>query len=1068
MTIDRKTHVVGIGSSAGGLEALTQFVNGLPQDLGCVYVVAQHMSPTHRSMMAEILSRETQLKVKELVDGEVPTKDIVYIIPPASNMIFKAGRFSLTLASPEIAPKPSVNLLFQSIAEEFEERAVGIILSGTGSDGTSGLRAIKTAGGITFVQSPETAKYDGMPRSAIDACVADRIVSPDQIGRELERLLRFPGVIQEVDGGEQRSMELDDLFERVRKHTKIDFSSYKLSTVQRRLQRRMVATDSPTLADYISKADRHPEELDALARETLISVTEFFRDKDAFRTLKRVGRDLVERKTDGEEIRIWVAGCATGEEAYSLAVLFMELISDAKLGCRVHVFATDIDNNALAVARRGIYNQAAMAEMPTEYISRYFLPCGNGYEPTKELRECVTFARQDITTDPPFLRVDLVTCRNVLIYFNADLQAKVLQILRFALREDGLLFLGRSENVSQQEAMFSMVDRRARIFRPRGQSRPASLGRVVRAQLGIPAPLMRAPDKPYELMYLNALAEQFGPSVLVDGSFRILHNQGALSPFIRIPSGRPEMNLAQLIIPEFANEVLTTIRRVQRHHISAFSRKRRIPSLGQTWRLAIHPVGEPADSHVYLVVFEGPMQTEASQPAEVAPSELAAGGVADELVSTQEHLQVLMEEMAASNEEMQALNEEIQAANEELQATNEELEATNEELHATNEELLSVNEESQVKSAELVAINNDFEGVYNTIDVPIMVFDPNLCLKRANAAANRLYGLPASCEGIHVSQLNLPQFLDNIELKLANALNEQRKESFHLVDGDNSYEVFVTPTVNRIRSPQSIVLMVLDHTAMVKSQKQIRDSQERLLSIMNHSASAVSVKDTAGCYEFVNAKFEKLFGVTASSATGKTDLLLFGRDIAQRLRGQDLEVMRQEHPVETVEQFNLASGIICFDMIRFPIFDNNGVLRAVCTQATDATARHRGEEMMRLAATVFDRVEEAIVITDPDANILTINEAFRRITGFGDEDVVGKNPSILKSGRHSAEFYKAMWKTLKVHGRWQGQIINRRKNGEEYSELLTISTVRNDGGVVTNYVGVFSEILQMAVPASAS
>ena len=395
--LDNKPHVVGIGASAGGLEALSQFVAGLLPDLGCIYVVAQHMSPTHRSLMAEILSRETRLPVQELTDGELPMPDVIYIIPPGYNLVFKADRFLLSTPSPEVAPKPSVNLLFQSMAEEFEERAVGIILSGTGSDGTRGLRAIKSAGGITFVQVPETAKYDGMPRSAIDACVADRIVSPDQIGRELERLVRFPGTLPDLNSGEQRSAELSDLFERVRQRTKIDFSSYKIATVQRRLQRRMVATETGTLAEYLSRTERHPEELDALAKETLISVTEFFRDKDAFRTLERFAREIVARKLPGEEIRVWVVGCATGEEAYSLAIVFSELIAEKSASGRLQVFATDIDNNALSVARRGIYNQTAMAEMAPEYVAKYFVSSGNGFEPTKELRDLVTFARQDIT-----------------------------------------------------------------------------------------------------------------------------------------------------------------------------------------------------------------------------------------------------------------------------------------------------------------------------------------------------------------------------------------------------------------------------------------------------------------------------------------------------------------------------------------------------------------------------------------------------------------------------------------------------------------------------------------------
>jgi two-component system, chemotaxis family, CheB/CheR fusion protein len=731
-------HIIGIGASAGGLEALSQFVASLPLKLDCIYVVAQHMSPTHRSMMADILSRETRLPVREIVHDEIPLLDVIYIIPPGSNMVLKQGRFHLSTPSPEIAPKPSINLLFQSMAEEFDERAVGIILSGTGSDGTRGLRAIKAVGGVTFVQIPETAKYDGMPRSAIDACVADRIIAPDQMGLELERLLRFPGVFTNSDDLEQRPPELSNLFERVRQHTKIDFSSYKLSTVQRRLQRRMIATNTGTLSEYLTYADEHPQELDALAKETLISVTEFFRDKDTFRTLERFALNIVQQKKPSEEIRIWVVGCATGEEAYSIGIVFLELLASNPNKLGLHIFATDIDNDALAVARRGIYNHSAMAEMPPEYISRFFMPSGNGFEPINALRDCVTFARQDITVDPPFLRLDLVTCRNVMIYFNAELQTKVLSIFRYSLRDDGLLFLGRSENVSHQDGLFATADRRARIFRPRGQSQPVNMGRVVRGQLKPKAIQVQPASRLHERVFIRAISDRFGPAMLIDSGFRILHSHGSVNQFISFPTGAPEMNLAHLIVPELANEVLSTLHRARRHRNIAFSRSRKIAALGgATWRLSIHPLDEEPDSELFLVVFE-PAAKKSAKVSEgqnfIDEVENKDENDVSELASTREHLQTLMEEMAASNEEMQALNEEVQAANEELQATNEELEASNEELQATNEELVSVNDESQIKSAELAAINSEFESVYNTMVFPVVVFDIDLMLRRANGA----------------------------------------------------------------------------------------------------------------------------------------------------------------------------------------------------------------------------------------------------------------------------------------------------------------------------------------------
>ena len=1058
-----RPHVIGIGASAGGLEALSQFVAGLPRQLDCIYVIAQHMSPTHRSMMADILARETRLPVREIVDNETPLHDVIYIIPPGTNMVFQNGRFHLTTPSPEIAPKPSVNLLFQSMAEEFDERAVGIILSGTGSDGTRGMRAIKSVGGVTFVQVPETAKYDGMPRSAIDACVADRILSPDQMGRELERLVRFPNMIPEFESMEQRPAELSDLFDRVRHRTKIDFSSYKLSTVQRRLQRRMIATETGTLATYLAYTDAHPQELDALAKETLISVTEFFRDKDTFRTLERFARELVQQKKSGEEVRVWVAGCATGEEAYSLGIMFLELLASSEKQVGLQVFATDIDNDALSVARRGIYNQSAMAEMPPEYISRYFTPSGNGFEPIKALRDCVTFARQDIIVDPPFLRVDLVTCRNVMIYFNADLQTKVLAIFRYALRDDGLLFLGRSENVSQQEGLFSAADRRARIFRPRGESRPVSMGKLVRGQLKPVTPAAQPAGRVHERLFMHAVADRFGPAVLMDTGCRILHSHGNVGQFVNFPSGTPEMNLASLMVPELSNEVLTTLHRVRRRGVVAYSRNRRIASLkNAVWRLAIHPVEDQANNDVFLVVFEPGAGSGRKAPDRIVDEAALPGSHEDddaiELASTREHLQTLMEEMAASNEEMQALNEEVQASNEELQATNEELEASNEELQATNEELVSVNEESQIKSAELAALNSEFEGVYNTIDFPVVVFDTDLFMRRLNGAAMRSYDLPLATMGQPITRLKLPSYLDGVDRRLAAALTSGVKENFSAENEDRRFQVFVTPVLSPMGTSQGVVMVVVDNTDLFDAQQQIAESQERLLAIMNHSVSVVTLKDTAGRYEFVNQRFEELFNLSAEAVTGKTDKQIFGKDIADVLHSPDFDVMRKLSPIDSVDQVPLAVGVLWLESIRFPVFDRSGAVRAVCLQANDITRRHHADEQLRLAAKVFDRAGEAIVITDAKATIITVNDAFTQVTGYLLEEVIGKKPNILQSGQHSPDFYAAMWRSLSEQGSWQGEILNRRKNGEIFPEWLTINSVKDENNAVVNYVSIFSDI----------
>lgn len=1053
-------HVVGIGASAGGLEALAAFVGGLPPDLGCIYVVAQHMAPTHRSLMTEILSRETRLPVREASQGHVPERNVIYLVPAGRNLVFSKGAFRLSTPPPEVSPKPSINLLFQSISQEFDEMAVGVVLSGTGSDGTRGLLAIRAGGGLTMVQLPESAKYDGMPRSAIEARVADRVLPPEQMGVELERLVRFPGALGLVEAPAYETAELGILFEKVRAHTRIDFSSYKLSTVQRRLQRRMVVTHAQTLKDYLDIVEIDPAELDALAKETLISVTEFFRDREAFHALERAGAELVSQKQAGDELRVWVIGCATGEEAYSIGMVFLELLRQHSLQLRLHIFATDIDNDALAFARRGHYSQAAVAELPPTYLDRYFQPQGQGFEPVKALRDCITFARQDIGQDPPFLRVDLVSCRNVLIYFNSELQAKVLSMIRYALVDNGLLFLGRSETVSQQEALFAVADRRARLFRSRASTRSVTVGGLTRGSFRPgPSPARKLP-RTHEQVFVQALAEHVGPAMLLDSGLRILHSQGAVGQLMVFPTGTPEMNLGQLIVPELSGELLSTLQRAQRTSKLAYSRRRRIAARpGEIWRIGLRPVSMATEMLLFLAVFEeGKGQDAGVQRKNPAEADQVAGDSQRALDSAREQLQTLMEEMAASHEEMQALNEEIQAANEELQASNEELEAANEELQATNEELISVNEESQIKSAALAAVNSEFESTYNTLEFPVLVFDTLLCVRRINGSAVRSYSMPISNVGQHVSRLVLPDYLADIGPVLQSVCASGIKQVATREQLDHTYHLQVNPVISMAGGVQGVVLVVLDNSDLVSAQRRIRDSQEQLAAIMSHSVSAVSVKNAAGCYEFVNRRFEELTGLGAADILGKTDQQLFPPALADVWRGKDLDTLRKGGATDSVDAVELRGRTVWLESVRFPILDHAGVMRSICTESNDVSVRRRAEEQLRLAAKVFDHAGEAIAILDRNGRLLSVNRAFTHITGFTENDVHGKDVLTLLAELQSEEAYEAIRLQLRAQGAWQGEVMNRRKNGETFPQWLTVNAVVDEQQTLQNYVLMFSDI----------
>ncbi|WP_054772467.1 chemotaxis protein CheB [Methylogaea oryzae] len=689
MRKDQKTYIVGIGASAGGLEAITQVVGHLKPELPFAYVVLQHLSPSYRSMMVEILSRETSLMVQEAGQGDVPRPGVIYVVPSNYNALFKDGRLQLITAQPEVVPKPSINQFLISLAAEEGDAAIGIILSGTGSDGVAGLRAIQAAGGFTFVQKPETAKYDGMPRSAIDAGVVDHVLAPEEIALRLPQFLDLHLHEHEAAPADM----LERLLARLRDNLQFDFSGYKTGTLMRRIRRREIATGNADLASYLAWVEANPRELELLARDILISVTAFFRDRDAFESLRRGIVDICNRKAIGSEIRVWVAGCASGEEAYSIAMLFADGLGDKLPQYRVQIFATDIDEEALNVARRGIYPAAAMSEVPVDQLERHFHPVNHAFEPGKHLRDMIVFARHNLVSDPPFLRLDLVSCRNVLIYFDAPLQAKVLQTFHFGLAKDGILFLGRSESVTQAEQLFVPVNRRERLFHKSGES---SL-----SPPAVPPTVMRTPaqrrERKADLM-LAGLVNRLGiAAALCDKAGDVQYSVGNVERYLQFPVGTSRLTLADTCLPALRGELLTLLHRCSQSGKQQRGRRRK---LNKDWlRIQVEPV-EEGGGQLLLVLFVPEKSTKQEQTQENAPS-LPNRQLEDELLATREHLQTMVEEMATANEEMQALNEEAQASNEELQATNEELEAANEELQATNEELVSLNEEFNVKTQEL-------------------------------------------------------------------------------------------------------------------------------------------------------------------------------------------------------------------------------------------------------------------------------------------------------------------------------------------------------------------------------
>ncbi len=1077
--VPQPRRVVGIGSSAGGLEALTALIGNLSPLLGASYVVVQHLSPTYRSMLVQLLGRGTPMAVREIAQGDRPLPNTIFIAPANRNVILVEGRFALNETPRNAVPKPSVNAFFQSLAEQFGEDAIGVILSGTGTDGSIGLREIKAAGGYTFAQDPATAKYSGMPQSALDTGCVDWMLPPEMIATRIGEIatshdeLRLPS----SDGSDATSLK--KLLSRVRQRTRVDFSGYKENTVFRRIARRMSAVRVSTLEQYLEHVEDDPAELDMLCQDLLISVTAFFRDRAAFdRILQELGT-LIRGKLPGDEVRIWVAGCATGEEVYSLAILLSEAAGPLLERFRVQIFATDIDMHAMSQARKGSYPPAALEEIEPELRSRYFELRNERYEVVKALRDMVVFARQDLLLDPPFLRLDLVSCRNVLIYFQSDVQAKILATFHYALRSGGVLVLGRSENVHQQESLFTATDRDNKIFRREDVAArlPSASAAIAAIPLVPAAGSARTPST--ESLYFQIASQAYlPPGVLVNNALEILHLHGNPGAYLNIADGKPAFDLPHLIRREFVTDLQALVRRVGESRTPAYGRARRLECDGENRlvRLVIHPPPPRLAGGLLLVCFEVvPEQSEATQSA------LATGGTTelltpdvgiqsafggtvreleDELVATREHLQAVIEELETTNEEMQALNEEVQAANEELQSSNEELETANEELQSTNEELTTVNEELQVKSSELLATNTELESIQNGIGFPLLVLDRRLQLERYNRPAAELFALNTAVLGAPLNSLKMPTGMADFSDLAEEVLLRGEAREATLSSSQRHYTLYITPNPRRGRDGGVIVFLV-DQTDLRNTEEALRTSQLQLMAIMDQTLTTASLKDPAGRYIYVNRRFSELFGISSIEALGHTDHQIFPREMAEVFRRRDLEVMRINSPLESEEAASTAVGPVELLSLRFPLYGDDGVLYAVCTQSLDITSRKNAENALRLSARVVDRAGEGVVVTDPAGVIVFVNRTFERMSGYAVHELVGKPANMLASHNDGVGFQARLWAQLAQHGWWEGVVRNRRKDGGEYTVRATYSSVRSDDGLVVNYVGTYPDPARM-------
>ncbi len=766
--------IVGIGASAGGLAAIEAFFAAMPPDTasGMAFVVVQHLAPDHKSILIDLVKKYTRMQVFLVEDGMEAQPNCVYIIPPNRDMAFLHGKLHLMEPSAPRGLRLPIDFFFRSLAQDQHERAIGIVLSGTGTDGTQGLKAIKGEGGMAMAQAPESAAYDGMPRSAIATGGVDYILSPEKMP---EQLIAY---VQHAFGHRPRIViapapKNDDVLQKVfvllRAQTGHDFSLYKQNTINRRIERRMAITQIDNVEDYVRYLQQNPGEVETLFRELLIGVTNFFRDPPAFESLKEhVIPQLF--KSSGGSVRVWVPGCSTGEEAYSLAILLQEQADELKQtfrDCRVQVFATDIDAASIEKARAGVYPDSIAADVSPERLARFFTREEDSYRIRKTIRDLVVFAKQDMIKDPPFSKMDLISCRNLLIYLDAELHKKLVPLFHYALNQDGFLFLGNSETVGKFGDFFTTVDKKWKLYQRKGEVTPRALIAPFAPPLAADATSRQAPlgNPPRRVDTRNliekVLLENYAPAcVIINANFDVLYIHGRTGKYLEPAEGEASLNLLRMVREGLRFELATAVRKVIAQQTPVRYAGLRVKSNGDTSivNLVAQPMTQPeAAAGLIMVVFED-AHPETRPEIEIAPEPLTGQEqrIADlerELGAKQEYLQSMIEELETTNEELKSTNEEMQSANEELQSTNEELETAKEELQSVNEELMTVNAELQRKIDELSRVNNDMSNLLAGTNIGTIFVDHQLRIQRFTPAVTQIINLIQTDVGRPVSDI---------------------------------------------------------------------------------------------------------------------------------------------------------------------------------------------------------------------------------------------------------------------------------------------------------------------------
>jgi two-component system CheB/CheR fusion protein len=889
--------LVGLGASAGGIHALEQFFNHMPPDSNLAFVVILHLSPEHESNLAPMLQRKTSMPVIQVQERIKVEPNHVYVIPPVKHLAMEDGHIGLIDPEQQKGRRVPVDLFFRTLAKAYTTHAIGIIFSGTGTDGTIGLRCIKEKGGIAIAQDPLEAEYDGMPRSVINAGLVDFILPVAEIPAKLIALRQATEKIQLWHEDEKAPVEVDEkalrgVLATLRTRTNHDFSRYKRSTVLRRVARRLQVNNLQEISQYQTFIRENPGEAQELLKDMLISVTNFFRNNDAYATLKaQIIPQIFEKKELGDQVRVWVSGCATGEEAYSMAILLSEYAETLDHPPGLQIFATDIDEEGITEAREGIFPESIEVDISPERLRRFFHKEDHHYRIRKEIREMVLFAPHNVLRDPPFSKIDLISCRNLLIYLNREAQEQVLQIFHFALHPSGYLFLGASESAENLSDLYTPVEKKHRIYKRHAVATlpkflpeiPAS-GRW-REKIPDTATTDRKPFTYSELHH--SLLEQYAPpSVLINKDYDIVHLSENVGRYLRFVGGEPTRNLLKAVHPDLRLDLRTALFAAVQGKEQSEVRNIRIKLNSDISRINIivrRLESVEANRGFILVIFEDVTATktepEVQAVSESTPNEieLVVRQLDEELLRTKDQLRTTIEQYETSTEELKASNEELQAINEELRSTTEELETSKEELQSVNEELITVNHELKEKVDEISRFNSDLQNLLTSTDIGTIFLDRNLYIRRFTPRVQDLFNIISSDINrpfTHLThKLEYTHLAEDTEQVLKTL--ERIEREIHSVDG-NWYIARLLPYRTLNDKIDGVVLTFLDITKLKTAEGQVKGGQERwrlvVESMEEHAIFAIASDRRISSW---NSGAQHIFGYSESEAVGMSSEKLF-------------------------------------------------------------------------------------------------------------------------------------------------------------------------------------------------